>query len=55
MQFFLYRHPLYDEVYPTFYGKFDTAREALQAREKALDEDWYFEQDFYIVEEPTNG
>ena len=55
MEFFLYRHPLYDETKPVYLGRFNTYREAEAARDNVIDEDWYFYEDFYIVEESMHG
>lgn len=54
MQFFLYRHPLYDEETPVCYGVFETYLDAKQELNKVIDDDWYFYEDFYIVES-SNG
>jgi hypothetical protein len=54
MDFFLYRHPLYDELAAVFLGGFKTYRDAEIARDNVINDDWYFYEDFYIVDN-TNG
>jgi len=50
--FYLYRHPVYDdEKQPIFLGEFRSKSQAEAARTKHLNEDWFFESDFYIVDD----
>lgn len=50
--FYLYRHPVYDdEKSPIFLGEFSTYQAAIDAKDKKIDDDWFFESDFYVVDD----
>lgn len=53
MRFYVYRHPIEDdEKVPTYYGEFKTYIEAEAAiNTKFADEEYFYYEDFYIVEE----
>lgn len=53
MRYLVYRQPLYcDEKKPVYYGSFESYMEAeLAINTQFVEEDWYFYEDFYIVEE----
>lgn len=50
MEFFLYRHPLSDEEGHIYLGKFSTYREAEIKRDSLIDDEFFFYEDYYIVE-----
>ena len=50
--FYLYRHPVYDdEKTPIFMGQYNSYQQAEAAKDKHIDDDWFFESDFYIVDD----
>ena len=48
--FYLYRHPIYDdEKAPILIGEFKDYISAERHKYNIIDDDWYFDNDFYIV------
>ena len=50
MKFFLYRHPMCDEEGHIYIGKFSTYLEAEAKRDTLIDNEFFFYEDYYIVE-----